>query len=286
MRRGLLYMLTASALFSVMAVLVKLLRGIPTQEIVFFRSGLNVLFTLALLRRYRIPLVGNRAGPLVIRGLVGYCALSFHFYALGGLPLADAIVIHNTSPLLVAVLAPIVLGEPSTARTLALSALGLSGVAMIVRPTGDVSLIPGLAAFGGATFSAFAYVTIRAIGDREHPLTVALYFPMISVALSAIPAARAWIRPDLHQLAALLGVGVLTTGAQIALTAALQLERASVATLMSYTAIVFTAVLGWVVFGEVPGPWTIAGTLVIVGAATAATRAPAAKATAATSARP
>ncbi len=260
-------MLAASALFAGMAVLVKLMPRIPTQEIVLVRSALNVAFTLALIRRYAVSAVGRRPATLFLRGIFGYASLSFHFYALASLPLADAVLLHNVSPFVVALLAPRVLGERGGPHTLALSAIGLLGVALVVRPTGQLSLLPGLAALAGAVMSAGAYLTIRGIGATEHPLTVVLYFPMVSVLLSAVPAARSFVAPDALETALLLGVGLTTTAAQICLTAALQRERAAVATTVSYTSLVFAGALGALVFGEVPGPRTLAGAAAIVGAA-------------------
>ncbi|HVY60459.1 MAG TPA: DMT family transporter, partial [Planctomycetota bacterium] len=267
-RRGLLYMLAASFLFAVMANLVKRLpAGFPVQEIVFFRSLLNVVFTLFLLWRYRAPVLGTHRLSLLARGVFGYAALSFHFYALHQMPVADALVIHNTSPLIVALLAPVWLGERVGARTLAWSAVGLAGVVVVLRPTGAPSLGPGLAALAGATLSSFAYLTIRAIGTREHPLTVVLYLPLVSVLASLGPTAHDHVIPTALEWLVLLGIGLTTVVAQICLTAALQLERASVATSLSYTSVAFAAAIAAVAFGEIPEAGTVLGAGLIACAA-------------------
>src|SRR6185295_11615626 len=134
--------------FSVMAVLVKAIPRIPAQEKVFVRSALNVAFTLALMWRYEVPVLGRNVRVLALRGALGYLALSCHFWSLGALPLALALVLHNTSPRIVAL--------------------------------------------AGGLMSALAYVTVRGIGKSEHPLTVVLYFPLVSAAASIVPAARAY----------------------------------------------------------------------------------------------
>jgi drug/metabolite transporter (DMT)-like permease len=260
-------MLAASLLFATMAVMVKSLGRIPTQEIVFFRSALNVAFTLALIHRYRVPVLGTNRLALLLRGGFGYAALSLHFYAIAYLPLADAVVIHHVSPLLVALTAPFVLGERSGPRVLFLSVLGVLGVGLILRPTGQVGLVPGLAALLGALMSTGAYLTIRGLGSREHPLTVVLYFPLVALAVSAIPTARGFVRPHAVEAWLLLGVGLTTTAAQICLTAALQRERAAVASTVSYTGLVFSVLLAAIFFDEIPGLRTIAGSAIVIGAA-------------------
>jgi drug/metabolite transporter (DMT)-like permease len=237
-------MVAASGLLALMALLVKLCAEIPTQEIVFVRSLVNVALTVALARHFRVSLVGKHRLSLFLRGIFGYGGLSLYFYSISLMPLADAVVIQNAAPLIVALLAPVALREPASWRVLALSGIGLLGVAIIVHPTGEVGLLAGLAALVGAVMAACAYLTISAIGSEEHPLTVVLYFPMISVVFSAVPTARAFVWPDLRQGLLLLGIGVTTTVAQICTTMALQRGRAVVVTTAAYTTVIFAALLG------------------------------------------
>jgi drug/metabolite transporter (DMT)-like permease len=265
-------MLGAAFFFSVMAALVKALPRIPAQEKVFVRSALNVAFTLALMWRYRAPLLGRERRALFLRGALGYLALSCHFYALGALPLADALVLHNASPLVVAVLAPALLGERGDRASILLAAAGFAGVAMIVRPEGRIEPLPGAIALAGGVFSALAYMTIRAIGKREHPLTVVLYFPLVSVFLSLPPTLRALVPPTPLEALALLGIGISTTVAQILLTAALRIERAAVASQVSYVGIAFGAGFGVLAFDEVPRWGTVAGAAVVIAATWAIAR--------------
>lgn len=264
-RRGLLYMLGAAFFFSLMAVLVKAIPRIPAQEKVFVRSALNVAFTLALMWRYRVPIVGRDVRTLVLRGAFGYLALSCHFFAIGALPLALALVLHNTSPLLVAVLAPLLLRERTEPTTFALAAVGFAGVALILRPEGEVRLLPGLVALLGGLFASLSYITVRALGQREHPLTVVLYFPLVSAAASLVPTIRDFAAPTAFEAAALVGIGLATTIAQILVTAGLRLERAAVATPVANTGVVFGAAFGAILFGERPdlGTWLGAAAIIL-----------------------
>jgi len=266
-------MVAASGLLALMALLVKLCAEIPTQEIVFVRSLVNVALTVALARHFRVSLVGKHRLSLFLRGIFGYGGLSLYFYSISLMPLADAVVIQNAAPLIVALLAPVALREPASWRVLALSGIGLLGVAIIVHPTGEVGLLAGLAALVGAVMAACAYLTISAIGSEEHPLTVVLYFPMISVVFSAVPTARAFVWPDLRQGLLLLGIGVTTTVAQIFTTMALQRGRAVVVTTAAYTTVIFAALLGLLALGVVPEPRTIVGSVIVIGAALLVVRA-------------
>src|SRR5690606_10596430 len=88
--RGLRYMATGAFFFSVMSLLVKLAgQGVPSQEIVLVRSLIMALLSYAALRQRRIRVLGTQRPLLVLRGLLGFGALSCFYYAIVHLPLAD-----------------------------------------------------------------------------------------------------------------------------------------------------------------------------------------------------
>jgi drug/metabolite transporter (DMT)-like permease len=267
MSRGLAFMILAAFFFSLMAALVKLAcRRLPPMEVVLARSLLSAALSLALALRAGAPLLGRRRALLVARGAVGSVALALYFYALAHLELADAVTLQYTNPVLVALFAPLFLGEPTSRRQWAVVVLAFAGMLVIVRPRAELTLVPGLAAAASAFGSAAAYTLVRKLSATEHPLTIVLYFPFIS-ALVALPfVARDFVLPRGGEWIALAGVAVTTTIAQVLLTWALKLEPAARATSVSYWGILFGALLGWSLFGEAPGPATLAGALLIVAA--------------------
>jgi drug/metabolite transporter (DMT)-like permease len=209
-------------------------------------------------------------------------ALALYIYALAHMRLADAVTIQYTNPVLLALFAPVFLKEPTGRRVWLAVAIAFAGTLLIVKPEGDVSLWPGVAAAGSAIGAAAAYAIVRVLAKTEHPLTTVLYLPFIS-ALVSLPFVLAdFVRPEGWEWATLAGVAVTTTAAQVALTWGLKLEPAARATSVSYWAILFGATLGWVGFGETPDALTLIGGALIVGATvliapSAATRPPAQK---------
>jgi drug/metabolite transporter (DMT)-like permease len=96
-------MVLAAFFFSVMSLLVKLVGArLPSQEVVFVRAAVSLVVAYGLLRRARPGNWGRRKGLLVVRGLLGFAALSCFFYAVIHLPLADATVIQYTNPVFTA----------------------------------------------------------------------------------------------------------------------------------------------------------------------------------------
>jgi drug/metabolite transporter (DMT)-like permease len=263
--RGLVYMILAAFFFSCMAALVKVAcRRLPPMEVVFARSILSAVFVLILAVRARAPLLGRRRGLLVARGVAGSVALALYFYALAHLELADAVTLQYTNPILVSLFAPFALKEPSPIRQWAVVLIAFAGMALIAKPDAELSLWPGLAAVASAFGSAAAYALVRKLAATEHPLTIVLYFPVISALISLPFVMSDFVLPQGSEWAALAGVAVSTTIAQLFLTWALKLEPAARATSVSYWGILFGALFGWFIFDEAPDRLTILGGALIL----------------------
>lgn len=265
--RGVLLLLAAAALFSLMAVSVKVATAALSPAVVVLARGLLMtLMTGGLLWLRGEDPRGNRRGLLLVRGLVGSVGLLSFFYAVSTLRLADVTTLFALNPLFTAVFAAVFLGErvrPALVVTLALSAFG---VALVSRPfAGDVPLVPVLVTLLGSAFAGLAYTTIRALRTSDSPLVIVFYFAVCSIG-SALPflpwEALRWPTP-LEGLA-LLGVAGFTQLAQLAMTRGLALVPAGPATAVSYTQIVFATTWGVLFFAEIP-PWTtFLGALLIV----------------------
>ncbi|MGD8860457.1 MAG: DMT family transporter [Myxococcales bacterium] len=273
------YMIGAAFAFALMTLFVRLAgRGMPSQEIVTARAGFTLLFTYVLLRRSRMPMLGNNRRLLLLRGLSGFAALSCVYYAVTSLPLAEATVIQYLHPTFTAVLASKVLGERVRRGTGTSLLLGAAGVVLIARP--DVMLQQGgaalptlglAAAIGGALLTSCAYVIVRKLGQTEDPLVIVFYFPMVALPAS-IPAmvAAGAVWPTPGEWVLLLLVGISTQVGQLSITRGLQLHEVGKASVYSYTQVLFATLLGAVFLDELPTPWTLAGGALILASAVVA----------------
>lgn len=263
--RGLRHMATGAFFFSVMSLLVKFAgQTLPSQEIVFARSLIMAILTYTTLRRRRIAVLGERRSLLVVRGLLGFAALSCFYYALVHLPLADATVIQYTNPAFAAVFAVLVLGERMRAREIVCVAMSIGGVLLVARPGFLFGGSPGLdpfavaVALSGAVLSAAAYVTVRVLAS-EHHLVVIFYFAVISTLGSLPVTAMNAVLPRPADVLLLLGIGVSTQLGQVFMTKGLHLERTGRATATSLVQIVFAGLWGALFFSQLPGPLGLAG---------------------------
>jgi drug/metabolite transporter (DMT)-like permease len=277
--RGLRYMALSAFFFSLMGALVKLAgETLPSQEIVFFRSFLVLIFAYVELRRLEISPWGQNKKLLLVRGTTGFIALSCFYYAVTHLPLADATVIMYSNPVFTGILAALFLGESLSKIEVGGVVLCVVGVVLIAQPSfvfGGDSRLPifdvGIA-FAGAIAAAISYVIVRQLRRTEEPMVVVFYFPLVATPASipfAIPDA---VLPNWYELGILLAIGVVTHIAQVMMTKGLHLEKAGRATAVSYLQIVFAFILGMLFFDEFPNVLSVVGAVLIVGSTVAIAR--------------
>lgn len=278
---GLRFMAAGAFFFAAMAALVKVAGGrFPTMEVVFARSVVVLAITWATVRLRGGSLAGKEPRLLLLRGVLGFGALSCFYFGVIHLPLAEATVIQYTNPIWTGLLAGLFLGEAATRKESGLALVSLVGVVLVAQPTvlfgqgAAAPLPPGAVAvaLAGAVLSAGAYVTVRRL-RAEAAMTVVFWFAAISVLLS-LPAVLlgGWVLPRGGEWFLLLGVGITTHLGQVFLTWALQREAAGRATTVGYLQILFAAGWGWLLFGQLPNRLSLAGGAVILVSTTLVAR--------------
>ncbi len=268
---GVRYILTSTLFFSLMSALVKVAgRGLPIPEIVFARGVVSLPLASWLVWRAGVPMWGNRRWILVLRGLIGFAAMSCFYFALTRIAIAEATVLHFTNPLWTALLAALLLREPVTGRILASIAVSFTGVLLITRPgflfggaAAGIDLLGVGAALLGAMLASGAYVTVREASKTEHPLVIVFYFPLVMIPATA-PFWPSFQLPQGWEWLVLVGVGVSTQIGQVFLTRGLSLEPAARAMTIGYSQIVLVAIWGMVFFGEFLDIWSAVGSLLVI----------------------
>ncbi len=252
--------------FALMAALVKAASPrIPSQEIVALRGLAAFLFVVVMMVWRRIPLRIHRPGGLLLRALLGYGAISCWFFAIGRLSLPDAVMIQYTSPVFVALLAPLVLGERPRRKDLVALAIALVGVVLVVQPGVGVDAAGALVGLAGAVCSAVAYMFVRWLRHHEHPLIIMASFPALAALIGLIVAMPDWVWPRGGDAWALAGICLLTVTGQLGLTFGLVWERAGPASVATYVAVALSVPLGVFGFGEQPSPLMLLGAALVVG---------------------
>ncbi|KMU63695.1 Integral membrane protein [Stenotrophomonas maltophilia] len=266
--RAALLMLGSTMAFGLMAVAIRYAtRYVPTQEVAFFRNAFGLLALLPmLLRPGRAPLKTQQLPRYFVRSAIGLGSMLCAFWALGHLPLAQAVSLSYSTPLFVTIAAVLWLGETVRVRRWAAVVVGFIGVLVIVRP-GTAGFTAGsLVAVGAAVLSSLVAIQIKQLTRVDSADTVVLYTYVFWVPLSLVPALFVWVWPTGSAWLWLLATGVLGTVGQLLWTRALRLGEVSALTPISFLQLPLVTLFGWLLFNESVDRWTIIGAGIILAA--------------------
>ena len=270
--KGIIFMLVSSLGFSFMAVSIKYVGDIPLFEKIFFRNLVSLFVALWGLRKvgnFSVLLgqKGNR-GYLIGRAVAGLLGVVANFYAIAYLPLANANILNKLSPFVVLFLSAYFLKEKLRKIQIAGFFISFFGVILIIKPTMDFNILPSLSALASAVFAGIAYTIVRVLGNRkENPNTIVFVFSLISV-LGIFPFMMMdYVQPSFKELMILLSIGVFATFGQFGLTYAYKYSKASEVSIYTYSSIIFTVILGFFFFGEIPDVLTVIGGIIVTAVA-------------------
>lgn len=257
-------MFWAGLFFSLMNLGVKFLPHIPVLEIVFIRGFLMLVFTYFVLKRNKIPVLGNNRKILLLRGLFGVAALSMYFYSLQNIPFASAVTIMQLSPIFTTLVAVVVLKEKIKPIQLLFFAISFAGVVFIKGFDARISFKLLLIALGGSFLSALAYNMIRKLKDTDHPMVVVFYFPLVAVPITGVATAFNFVAPSPRDWLILLMIGVTTQLAQVFMTKSLQMEKIAKVSIVRYLTILYAIAYSYLFFEESYDLYTYIGMALVV----------------------
>ncbi len=276
---GIALKVTSTAVFTLMATLIKLASATyPIGEIVFFRSFF-ALFPLLLWAgaRGRLPeaFYTTRFGRHLMRSLSGAATMFLGFTALALLPIADATAIGYAAPLLTVVLAVIFLGERVRIYRWSAVAVGLLGVLVILSDyvgpgasaTGERSALGAIIAVTGAFLGAVTTTQVRAMVRYEGAVTIVVYFSAFS-ALAGLATAPffGWVRPGVADAAMLVGAGICGGIGQVTMTQSFRYADASLIAPFDYVSMIWALIASLLVFSTWPTATMLFGTAIVISA--------------------
>jgi len=253
---------------------------VPLGEIVFFRSFFALIpLILFLWLRNEFPsgLATKRPGAHFVRSAFGALALFTSFAAIARLNVAEAILIAQLSPVLMAFAAVVLLSERITVWRLAGLALGICGVVVLVWPelgggsNDPVRLTGYFIAIVSAAMSALALIMVRTLNRTESPGAIALYFVLASMLGALLTLPWGWAMPDPLTLVLLIAAGLFGGLAHIAMTLAFRFAEASRLAPFEYVALFWSILADLFIFRlALSTTFLIATPLILAGVAVAA----------------
>jgi drug/metabolite transporter (DMT)-like permease len=267
--RGILLFLTAFALFSISDAASKLMGSlhVPPVQTAWLRYVVfvSIIGAVALCTSGKVPLTSRRPPLQALRafGILGSSA--FFIAGLQFLPMAEATAISFTTPLIVTALSIPLLGETVGLRRWAAVFIGLIGVLVVVRPGSGALDVYAIFPFLSSCSFATALLMTRKMSEADGPVVALLYASVIGFVVLSVLVPFNWIAPSWEVLGLGLVTGVTSTAAQFLTVLAFRHAPASTLVPFSYSQLIWSVVLGVLVFSNIPDMWTLVGAAIIIG---------------------
>lgn len=268
--QGIVYVLIAAFGFSLMSMFIKLAGDLPSFEKAFFRNFVALIFITILMLRSRTSFRPERRNlpALFGRCFFGTLGLLCNFYAIGKLNLPDANMLNKLSPFFAILFSIFILREyPKKVDILSVLAAFI-GAVFVVRPSAGIASLPSLAGVLGGLGAGAAYTFVRQMSRKgERGPEIVMFFSAFTC-VCAIPFFAFNFQPmSAKQWLFLLLAGCAAAGGQLSITAAYRHAPAKEISVFDYSQIVYAALWGFLIFGEIPDALSFVGYAIIIGAA-------------------
>ncbi|MBO4291391.1 MAG: DMT family transporter [Lachnospiraceae bacterium] len=268
--KAILCILAAAFGFSMMTFLVRLSGDVPTMQKAFFRNAVAALITIILLARSKEKFRIKKGcfGDIACRCIFGTSGLICNFYAIDRLGIADANMLNKLSPFFAILLSIVILKEIPSAIDILATVIAFAGALFIIRPGGEMSVVPALIGLYGGFGAGTAYVFVRKLGGKgERTPVIVMCFSMFSCLVTAPFLIFDYHPMKFWQLLCLILAGVAASVGQFGITTAYKYAPAKEISVFDYTQVIFAAILGMIFLRETPVPLSIVGYVIIIGTA-------------------
>lgn len=270
--RGIFLMLSAITVFTLMSAFIKAAGRVPAGEAMFFRSIMAMPIVLIWLVTHGGIAAGIKTTSVrnhAVRGIIGSCAMGLGFAGLKYLPLPEVTAIRFVTPILMVVLAALILGERFRFVRIAAVMLGFVGVIIIVAPRlsvglGSTEALGVLLTLGSACLAAFAQVFVKGMAGKESTTAIVFWFSATSTLLSLVTIPFGWVWPNGYELTLLIGAGIVGGLGQVLLTSSYRFAEAGVLAPFTYVSILWSVLIGYVWFSEVPTLGMLVGAALVI----------------------
>jgi drug/metabolite transporter (DMT)-like permease len=266
--RGMAYMLACGFAFAAMNAIIRYMSAdLHPLEIAFFRSLFGLLaFAPAFIRHGIEPLRTGRPAMHLLRGSLNVVSMTLFFTAISLVPLAKVAALGFSAPLFATVLAVVLLGEAIHARRIVALIVGFAGTMIILRPGyGGMDLGAVLVLISSLGY-ATGLIVIKSLTRTESSTTISIYAMLFTTPATFLLALSVWQAPTWSQLAWMAAIGGIGSLAHLAFAEAVKAVDITVVMPIDFTKLIWSAIIGYLVFAEVPDAWTWVGGTVIFSA--------------------
>ena len=269
--KGILCILGAAFFFALMNLFVQLSGELPIMQKAFFRNIVACFFAFFLILKSG---GGFRIGKgnfkyMMGRSIAGVAGVVCNFYAISHLnSISDASMLNKLSPFFAILFSIVLIGErPDTVEWLTI-VTAFAGALFVIKPSAGLASFPALIGLFGGLGAGIAYAFVRKLGLRGERGPMIVLFFSASSSLMLLPGMILSYEPmTTGQLLSLVMAGVSATGGQYCITAAYSYSPAKEISVYDYTQVLFAALLGFLLLGQIPDYLSVIGYIIIIGVA-------------------
>lgn len=265
--KGIVFIVCSAFCFALMNLFVRLSGDLPSIQKSFFRNLVAFFFALILMKRDHVGFSGKKENlwQLILRSTFGTIGILCNFYAVDHLVLADASMLNKMSPFFAILFSFLILKEKVKPAQAVIVAGAFAGSLFIIKPSPlNMDLVPALIGLLGGMSAGAAYTFVRSLGIRgEKGPFIVCFFSGFSCLVTLPYLLVRFHGMTWAQLGFLLLAGLAAAGGQFAITAAYCHAPAREISVYDYSQIIFSAVLGFVIFGQVPDRFSVLGYVMI-----------------------
>ncbi len=278
-KRAVTYMVLATLFFALMSFFVKLATDVPSIEKAMYRNLVGVIVMFAILCRQIIDnskidgikksmeiLKPKAPKALLGRVFFGTLGVILNYYAIDNLMLTDSTILGRLAPFFTVLGASIFLGEKLTKKIIISMFVSFFGILLVVKPAFNLDLVPYLAGIAAAFLAGFAYMFIRILGSKgEDSNVIVFYFSLFSVITMIPMALPVYKELNTKECVYVFLASLSAMFAQSFITRAYKYAPANEVSVYLNMQVIFTAVLGFMFFSEVPDILSLVGYIIIIG---------------------
>lgn len=239
----------------------------PLLQVVFLRTLFGILPVLVhvAIQRQWTELMPKRWRGHILRGCLSTIAMIFFFASLQAMSLPDATALFFVAPLMMTALSVPLLGEQVGPRRWAAVVVGFAGVLIIVRPGSGVFGWGALLPMGAALSYSLIVITVRFVGRTETAPALALWYTAVPILVSGAAMPWLWVPPEPMHWLIFLSTGLFGGTGILLMSFAYRIASVGALAPFDYTALIWAAGWGWLIWSDLPDLWTLVGAAVIAG---------------------
>ena len=260
--KGIISIMISAAGFAGMSFFVKLSGKVPVIEKAMFRNAVALVVAYIIMRREGVSFYVEKKNrlPLFLRCFFGTAGLICNFWAIGYLKLGDSSILQKMAPFFSIVMSIFILQEKPNLTSIVSVLVALIGAAFVVKPGQGLLGLPALVGLLGGFCAGTAFTFVRKLGTHGvSGAQIVFYFSFIS-SIALLPICLLQFRPlSAEQLLFLTGAGLCAAVGQIFVTKAYSYAPAKEISVFDYSQVIFSAILGFVILGELPDIYSFIG---------------------------